>query len=346
MISGSVKEIDGRSRDRQSDRRWLLGSSLFIMILLLTLFLYASPSAVVESAPGDNERHQQAIGKNGIASIFRDCDVCPDMVALPSGSFLMGSPENERGRYGQEGPQHPVSVPSFALGRYEVTRGEFTHFVTETGHATGPCAYWISGFGNVRQDYDLDLHNPSHGHQQTARHPVTCVSFDDAKAYVDWLAKKTGRAYRLPSEAEWEYAARAGTTSRYFWGDEVGLACDHANGHDVVSQRTNGFNSAPLPCDDGYGMTAPVGSFGANAFSLFDMAGNLWEWVDDHYRKTYEGAPADGSPWLSPTGAARVLRGGSWEDEPRALRSAHRIWSRPGSRLNSNGFRVALTLAR
>lgn len=311
-----------------------MGSGRYMACIVLALLWSLSPTVDAERLKGGDDT----------AVTFQDCATCPEMVMIPGGSFLMGSPADEEGRYAHEGPVRSVTLPSFALGRYEVTRGEFARFIRETGHGTGACAYWIADFGKVRHGYDLDLRNPSRDHRQTDRHPVNCVSFDDARAYVDWLAAETGKPYRLPSEAEWEYAARAGTSSRYFWGDDTGLACDFANGYDQTGEQVHGFHTPALACDDGNGLTAPVGSFGANAFSLFDMAGNLWEWVDDHYRKTYEGAPVDGSPWRSSTDDARVLRGGSWEDEPRALRSAHRIWSRPGSRLNSNGFRVALTL--
>ncbi len=322
----------------------LLGCHSMIVSLLAFLVPNASPPAGAQTLHSDQQRHQPAGYSDEPLPLFRDCDRCPEMAVIPGGSFLMGSPDNESGRSISEGPQHNVSLPSFALGRYEVTRGEFAHFVAETGYTTGPCVYWIVGLGDIRRGYDLDLHNPSHRQRQTDKHPVTCVSWNDAQTYVDWLGKKTGKDYRLPSESEWEYAARAGTRSRYFWGDDTSLACSHANGHDETSRQFNVFNWEPLPCSDGYSLTSPVGSLEANGFSLFDMAGNLWEWVEDHHHGTYEGAPVDGSAWLSPSHVARVLRGGSWENEPRDLRSASRIWSRPASRLNSNGFRVAMTL--
>lgn len=321
------------------------GHRSMIVTLLALVIPHASLSVGAQSVTSDRERHQSASSSDKPSPLFRDCDRCPEMAVIPGGSFLMGSPDSERGRYKSEGPQHNVSLPSFALGRYEVTRGEFAHFVAETGHTAGPCVYWDVGFGDVRRGYDLDLHNPGYRQRQTDKHPVTCVSWHDTQAYLDWLRRKTGKDYRLPSEAEWEYAARAGTRSRYFWGDDTSLACRHANGHDETSKQSNAINWEPLPCSDGYDLTAPVGSLEANEFSLFDMAGNLWEWVEDHYHRTYEGAPVDGSPWLSQSNTARVLRGGSWENEPRDLRSASRIWSRPASRLNSSGFRVAMTLS-
>jgi len=315
------------------------------MTFLLSLFMYSSLPVNAQNTAPNQKENRSAIGSEKRLPRLSDCDRCPEMVVIPGGSFLMGSPEKEKGRFGSEGPQHEVSLPPFALGRHEVTRGEFAYFIEETGHSTGPCVYWDMEIGYIRRGYDLDLHNPKHRNRQTGEHPMTCVSWDDAQAYVDWLRKKTGKDYRLPSESEWEYAARAGTSSRYFWGDNANLACNFANGHDETSKQANAFNWEPLPCSDGYSSTAPVGSLEANDFSLFDMAGNLWEWVEDHYHRTYDGAPVDGSPWLSPGHSARVLRGGSWENEPRGLRSASRIWSRPASRLNSSGFRVALTLS-
>ncbi len=323
-----------------SSGQWLRVAGLLVLVLAPTS---VPPSA--QSAASNRAADQLTEGSDSRADLFRDCGHCPEMAIIPAGSYMMGSSDEETGRYANEGPQHKVILQSFALGRYEVTRGEFARFIADTGYTTGPCVYWDVGFGDIRRSYDLDLHNPSHQHRQSSQHPVTCVSWYDAQAYVAWLREQTGRPYRLPSESEWEYAARSGTGTRYFWGNDLSLACGHANGHDDASKKINALNWVPLPCNDGFGLTAPVGSFEANGFSLFDMAGNLWEWVEDHYHQTYDDAPADGSPWLSPGVSHRVLRGGSWEDEPRALRSASRIWSRPMSRLNSNGFRIALTLS-
>lgn len=324
--------------------RLMVRNCLFLAIMVWLLMVVDLP-VHAESLASEREGPWPAAVHDKTTSAFKDCSFCPEMVSLPGGTFLMGSPDEEIGRYANEGPQRQVSLPPFALGRYEVTRGEFAQFVKETGHTGGPCVYWDVGFGDIRRGYDLDLHNPSHQHRQTDQHPVTCVSWGDAQAYLGWLRGKTGRDYRLPSEAEWEYAARAGTRSRYFWGDNTSSACGHANGHDEMGRESNAFNWRALPCSDGFGLTAPVGSLMANGFSLFDMAGNLWEWVEDHYHETYEGAPVDGSAWLSPGRSVRALRGGSWENQPRDLRSASRIWSRPASRLNSSGFRVALTLS-
>jgi len=311
-------------------------SGLAMMACLLALPT-SQPAAQHQDIPATRP------GVEATLPAFRDCETCPEMVDLPGGSFLMGSSEDEDGHYPIEGPRHDVSVAAFALGRYEVTRGEFARFIEETGHETGACTYWRPEFVASLSPHDLALHNPSHQHRETLEHPITCISWHDAKAYIGWLRDKTGKAYRLPSEAEWEYAARGGTRSRYPWGNDLAPACDHANGHDETSLETNDFNWETLPCSDGFGLTAPVGSFAANGFSLYDMTGNVAEWVEDGYHPTYDGAPLDGRSWSSADTSLHVLRGGSWESEPRDLRSASRIWSRPGSRLNSSGFRVAIT---
>ena len=210
--------------------------------------------------------------------VFRDCPECPEMVVVPAGSFTMGSPSSEKGRYDGEGPQHRVTIPEpFAVGKYEVTFAEWDACV-----AAGGC-------------YGHRLYDPGWGRGQR---PVIVVSWEDAKAYVGWLSRKTGERYRLLSEAEWEYAARAGTRTRYHWGHSIGR--NQANCDGCGSRW-----------DDE--KTAPVGSFPANGFGLHDVHGNVWEWVEDCWHGSYAGAPTDGRAWA--TGGdceRRVLRGGSW----------------------------------
>jgi formylglycine-generating enzyme required for sulfatase activity len=239
---------------------------------------------------------------------FRDCDRCPEMVVISAGEFTMGSPESEEGRSADEGPQHKVRIARpLAAGKYEVTFDEWDACV-----AAGGCA-----------------HKPEDQGWGRGRRPVINVSWDDAQAYVAWLAKKTGKSYRLLSEAEWEYAARAGTTTRYPWGDAPGT--NRANFDGSGSQWSGK-------------QTAPVGSFEANAFGLHDVIGNVWEWVQDCWNGSYNGAPADGRAWESGDCGQRVLRGGSWNDQPEDARAANRSRDRPGSRGNDLGFRVARTL--
>ena len=275
-------------------------------------------------------------------STFRDCPDCPEMVVIPSGSFMMGSPEDEEGRDTDEGPQHEVLIQRFALGRYEVTRGQFARYVETTGRKVRGCAYWDHDTGKSNWAGGLSWRYP--GFKQTEGHPVTCVSWEDAQAYVDWLSKVAGERYRLPSESEWEYAARAGTTTRFFWGDNAGRGCTFANSHDVTSKRVNKFTWRPFFCDDKFAQTAPVGGFDANGFGLYDMIGNVSEWVEDLWRENHNGAPTNGSDWLEGNGSVRVLRGGSWYYGPRELRSANRYGFEPVYRDNGFGFRVARTL--
>ena len=254
-----------------------------------------------------------------VGETFRDCATCPEMVVVPAGKFMMGSPEGERGRsnnviLGLEGPQRQVTIPKpFAVGKYEVTIGQYEEFVRATKHKTGNC--------DVPEDQSWD--NP--GFDKTNNHPVVCVSWDDASVYADWLSTKTGHEYRLLTEGEWEYAARARTTTAYHFGRMI---------------RPNQAQYAK----DG---TAVVGSFPANAFGLYDMHGNVDEWVEDCWHQDYTDAPTNGSAWLSgcPDVDLRVLRGGSWSNgRPESLRSARRGFSDIANRYFIYGFRVARDL--
>ncbi len=247
----------------------------------------------------------------GAGAVFRECPECPEMVVVPAGEFMMGSPPSEEGRVDNEGPVHRVTIAEpFAVGVYEVTFEEWDACVSG------------GGCGGYRPDDE--------GWGRGGR-PVIRVSWDDAQAYVAWLSGKTGEAYRLLSEAEWEYAARAGTTTRYHWGDDVGR------------NRANCYGDQ---CGDSWEYTAPVGSFGANGFGLHDMHGNVWEWVEDCRNDGYAGAPSDGSAWESGDCSLRGLRGGSWDFDPRFLRAADRGWYVTEGRSGDSGFRVSRTLAR
>jgi len=283
-------------------------------------------------------------------TVFRDCPDCPEMVVVPAGSFVMGSPESEAGRDKDEGPQHTVTIArSFAVGRYEVTRGQFTRFVAVSGYQSqgGNCWYWDGGEGKGKND-DPNRNWRQPGFPQNDEHPVVCVSWTDAKAYADWLTKKTGNSYRLLSEAEWEYAARAGTSTARPWGEEPSLACRYANVGDlarnrVVSPGANKHWALFHDCDDGSAYTASVGSYQGNAFGLYDMIGNVWEWTEDCYNDSYTGAPTDGTAWVSADCARRVDRGASWHLNLRVARSAKRHGGAAGNRYSIVGFRIART---
>lgn len=180
---------------------------------------------------------------------FRDCDDCPVMAVAPGGAFVMGAPENEAGRFPEEGPQHTVRVAAFALSQAPITRGEYAAFVRATNRPDGaPCAL-MDNEGNWRETPGLSWRNP--GFEQSDDHPVACVSWKDAQAYAAWLSARTGRAYRLSSEAEFEYAARAGAATTFPWGDKAGDVCARANGFDLAARRNHpDWNS--LECDDGF----------------------------------------------------------------------------------------------
>jgi len=291
------------------------------------------------------------LGCRGIAAeTFRDCADCPIMVNLPPGTFTMGAPPSETTRErvpnefaARERPQHSVTIAAnFALGQYAVTRGEFAVFVSETGYEPGGRCLSTTTDGQVVVG---SWRNP--GFAQTDTHPVVCVTFWDAQRYVRWLSLKTGKSYRLPTEAEWEYAARAGTTTARFWGDRGDLACDFANVADLTAAEELNFETDEqhvFQCRDHYVYTAPVGSFRPNAFGLSDMLGNVWQWVEDCFHESYDDAPSDGSAWTSGDCKDRILRGASWFVYPRLVRSAVRVRFNPDSRANKIGFRVAATL--
>jgi len=243
---------------------------------------------------------------------FRECAKdCPEMVVVPAGEFLMG-PEVEAGRYASEGPRHEVAIAErFAVGKYDVTFDDWDACVS-----VGGCAQ--EGRAN---DYGWGR----------GRRPVMYVSWEDAHAYVAWLSRMTGKTYRLLSEAEYEYAARAGTQTAYPWGDEIGK--NNANCQGCGSQW------------DAKNQTAPVGSFAANKFGLYDMVGNVWSWVEDCWHNNYDGAPTDGSAWNAAKDCKKpIIRGGSWLDNPRDLRAAVNNWVSSVVQYDYLGFRVGRTL--
>ncbi len=287
---------------------------------------------------------------------FKDCGTCPEMVVIPPGSFMMGSTEEERQWVIEQGsdasymqpetPRHPVDIPrAFAIGRHEVTRGQFEEFIQATGHdMSGGC---LGREGNeVNMDPERDWRDPDF--DQDEQHPVICVSWNDASAYVEWLSAKTSATYRLPSEAEWEYSARAGSVTRRPWGDDRDdrASCDYANGRDERARgEFPGPELAALNCDDGFTFTAPIGSFPENAFGLHDMLGNAFEWVEDCWNDSYRDAPGDGSARVSGDCGQRASRGGYFDGDPRVvLRSAYRASADKAIRVYATGFRVVRDL--
>ena len=261
----------------------------------------------------------------------------PEMVVVPAGRFQMGSPSYEEERNDAEGPVHRVMIgEAFAVGVYEVTRGEYERFVGATDHAAGNACY-TDEEGKVEERAEPNWRDP--GYRQSGEHPVVCVSWTDAYAYTAWLTRESGAEYRLLSEAEWEYVARGGTATARYWGEGEREQCRHANGADASTEL-----DWKVSCNDGHAWTAPVGSYTKNGFGVSDVLGNVWEWVEDCWNGSYEGAPMDGTAWTSGNCDTRVLRGGSWFDIPWSLRSANRFRITSGIRINDLGFRVARRL--
>jgi len=288
-------------------------------------------------------------------TVFQDCPDCPRMVVIPAGDFTMGSPASEAGRGVDEGPQRQVSIAQpFALGRSEVTVAEFRRFVEESGFKTeaerDTRAQGCSGFvyadpaaGNAAPPAVTSWRSPGLAQAQIDSHPVLCVSWNDARAYAQWLSRKTGRRYRLPTEAEWEYAARAGSSTARYWGDDADQACRFANVADQSRFQTWGFGQKH-ECTDGHYFTAPAGGYLPNRFGLYDMIGNVWEWTEDCWNASYAGAPSDGNASTDGDCAQRVCRGGSWSTVPRFARSATRYKNPADYRDNLTGFRLVRTL--
>ena len=253
-------------------------------------------------------------------SAFRDCPQCPEMVALPAGSFMMGSDKaTDPDHDPTEAPRHLVQLArSFAVSRFEVTFDEWDACVAEGG---------CNGYRSSDSGWGR------------GRRPVINVSWADAKAYVAWLSARTGKPYRLLSEAEWEYAARAGSTTRYLSGDDPADLCTFANSADRLTTLVKFRNHE---CSDRYAdRTAPVGDFNSNAFELYDMSGNVWEWVEDCWQQTHNGAPPDGRARSDGDCSKRVIRGGSWLIGPIGMRSAMRAGIDSQYRDDDVGFRVA-----
>jgi formylglycine-generating enzyme required for sulfatase activity len=252
----------------------------------------------------------------------------------------MGSPSSEPGRSNSEGPQRKVTIGHpFAVGKFEVTRDQFERFVRETDRPFPYSCTWIKIGSEQELQPTWSFRFP--GYFQEGNHPVVCVNWYEAKAFVAWLSKKTGKEYSLLSEAEWEYAARAGSQSRYYFGDDERFLCKFGNVADITDPSQLAVRPL-VECRDGYVRTAPVGKFAANAWGLHDTIGNAWEWVEDCWNDSYSGAPDNGSPWLKGNCSIRVARGGSWGSIALNNRSATR-----SSRFNADmrayhlSFRVA-----
>lgn len=319
--------------------------ALGLFALVFVMLGYAQKSSQPDAA--------QATSLAQPPASFRDCADCPEMVRVPGGTFMMGSPSGEVGRDDMEGPQRSVTIRPFAVGKFHVTRAQWAAFATATRRPTTKGCWW-SGRTGYKVDPEGSWRNL--GFEQDDTHPIVCVTWQDAQDYLVWLSQRTGYRYRLLTEAEWEYAARAGSKTPFPWGSTA--THDHAN------YGTEDFQ--PLAIDtDRWKYTSPVGSFPPNAFGLYDMSGNALQWVQDCYA-SYDRLTSDGNAYETDielkTGvpssymvgtrscAYRMARGGDWGDPPRMMRSAFRNYG-PGTgatlqdyRSGGLGFRVARDL--
>jgi formylglycine-generating enzyme required for sulfatase activity len=284
------------------------------------------------------------VTRHAVGETFRDCPDCPELVMIPPGRFRMGSPADENGRYDNEGPPHTVTISyPLAVSRYPVTLEQWRAFLRASSHEMSHAhcytrdrsnSKWIQA-GRSWQDT---------GFAQGDSHPVVCVPWADAYAYVEWLSGKTGKHYRMLTEAEYEYANRAGSEDAYSWGADIRQACAYTNGSDQSRLQLGDNNLSPgniLQCNDGYPRTSPVGHFKPNRFGLYDMSGNVASWTADCYNDNYFGAPTDGSAWRSGDCGQRVVRGSSWHNLPRETRTAARFKGDVGISTYNQGLRLA-----
>ncbi len=278
-----------------------------------------------------------AVGALGTGSVFKECPDCPTLVKVPAGQFVMGSTPGAPVLPAQT-PAHSVTIRSFAIGEDAVTQAQFSAFVTAANYQTD--AERLGGcFGLEGQDWEFKARhtwrNP--GFAQSDNHPVVCVTWNDANAYLQWLSATTGQKYRLPSEAEREYATRAGSSSAYWWGDSITM--EQANFRD---ETYGSPDSGKRPWRKA---TVAVRQFAANPFGLYNVHGNVWEWVQDCQHNHYNGAPLDGSAWTSGcVSKRRGARGGDWTSPADGLRAEHRAWFEPDLPSYAGGFRVARDL--
>lgn len=296
----------------------------------IALALLATLSGAGDSAPQPGQT-------------FRDCADCPEMVVIPSGTFQMGAEGGEPQRY--EGPVRPVKIDyNFAVAVTPVTNAEFRRFTQETGYEAGKDC-WIPLEGKYKQMPGTNWQNPGLGREIRDNEPVICVNWRDAQAFVGWLKQKTGKSYRLLSEAEWEYTARAGGTSRFPWGEDPEGACKSANLLDASAPKAALVVGQPTKCSDGYATLSPVDAFPPNAFGVRDMIGNVWTWVQDCYVMPYPAdVPSDGSAYEGGACERRSVRGASWGTT--TLRSRATFRGRDPETLVSQvfGFRIARDL--
>jgi len=340
----SVRQfIDELTGERQRRQLRIAAAAAVVLVGVMAAFTFlrapqtVAPSqpAPVAAAPEPAPPPELAVG-----TIFRDCPTCPLMIVLPPGDYVQGTPAGTPGTELFEAPEHDVFIDhSFAASQHEVTVGEFAEFVAASGRPVEGC--WIYD-GAWRLDSVASWKNAVEG--QTALHPASCVSWQDANAYTQWLSQRTGQPYRLPSAAEWEFAARGGSSAVRPWPTDTG-ACSEANVADQTAlQRFPGWTTHA--CMDTYVQSAPVGSFAANAFGLHDTLGNVFEWVADCWHDDYSGTPDDGSARVDGDCSQHETRGGSWFTAPGFVRVSYRNRFATDYRSASVGFRVVRRTAQ
>jgi formylglycine-generating enzyme required for sulfatase activity len=325
---------DRRWNFRAAPRAVWIGAAIVLLATALWFVVHRPPPVPVPSKPAPAAAVVMQPG-----TTLRDCPTCPVLTVLPAGRFEQGSAPTENGS-AFEKPLHWVMIARpVALSTNAVTVDEFREFIAATGRDMQGCDTYD---GEWRHHAENNWENP--GFAQTGSHPVTCTSWNDAKAYVAWLSAKTGQHYRLPSASEWEYAARAGGTAAQPWGVEGSGACANANVADQsAAHRYPGW--AVFACNDGFVQTSPVGSFKANSFGLNDMLGNVFQWTEDCWNADYKGAPIDGAARMDGDCAERELRGGSWFSTPSFVRANYRNHFGVDYRTSSVGIRVARDIA-
>ncbi|MDB9489872.1 SUMF1/EgtB/PvdO family nonheme iron enzyme [Dolichospermum circinale CS-534/05] len=268
-------------------------------LLELLTFTFTTKTVNKTGKIVNQENHQAKYFKEDLGN-----NITLEMVQIPAGSFMMGSPASEKGRSQDESPQHQVNVPGFSMGKFVVTQEQYQQIMGK---------------------------NPSYFTEEGAKRPVEQVSWNNAVEFCQKLSQQTGREYRLPSEAEWEYACRAGTTTPFYFGETITTDLANYNGT---------YTYASEPKGKSLGQTTEVGSFPPNSFGLYDIHGNVWEWCQDDWHDNYANAPKDGSAWTSQSGNSKMLRGGSWYSIPEDCRSASRGYNDAGFGNDNNGFRV------
>jgi len=355
-LQASPEHTGNQCASNRMIRNISLGSAVATGAFFILLSLISSPTLAkgVNTNVPEDTNGEQKLSTERINSCRFQANAGPEMVIIAAGQFQQGSDASEIGYYEDEAPKHPVTLAKpFALGRCEVTVAEFRLFVKQTGHKTdaeksGGCNIWNRDSKEYEKSVDANWKQT--GFKQDENHPVVCVSWNDTQAYINWLNAYLALpedSYRLVTESEWEYVARAGTTSAYFWGAQS--QCGYANGADQALKK-EGISDDLLSyadCDDNHAYTATVASFKANPWGLYDMSGNVWEWVQDCWHNSYKNAPKDGRAWLEEGEGdctQRSVRGGGWYNEPRILRSASRHRYSASEAINDMGFRLARTL--